>query len=74
MQTAIIISQIVISALIIIVILMQNRGSGVSAIFGGGGGGGYRTKRGLEKGLHIFTIILVILFVAVGVVNLIIKT
>jgi len=51
---------------------MQNRGSGVSAIFGGGSGGGYRTKRGLEKGLHIFTIILVILFVAVGVINLII--
>ena len=72
MQKAVIIAQITISALIIVVILMQNRGSGVSAIFGGGSGGGYRTKRGLEKGLHIFTIILVILFVAVGIVSLII--
>jgi len=74
MQTAILVAQIAISLLIIIAILMQNRGSGVSAIFGGGSGGGYRTKRGLEKGLHIFTIILVILFVSVGVLNLIIKT
>lgn len=71
MRTVIIVSQIAISTLLIAAILMQNRGSGVSAIFGGGGGA-YRTKRGFEKWLHVFTIVLAILFVSVGVINLII--
>ena len=53
--------------------LLQNRGAGLSAVFGGGGNI-YRTKRGLEKGLFTLTIILVILFVAVGIVNLVISS
>ncbi len=69
MKLAILISQIAVSVLLVISILLQNRGSGLSAVFGGGGNV-YRTKRGLEKGLFVFTIILVILFVAIGVVNL----
>lgn len=69
MRQAIFISQIVISVLLIAVILLQQRGSGLSAVFGGSGNI-YRTKRGLEKGLFVLTILLVILFVAIGVVNL----
>ena len=69
MQKAIFIGQIVISALLIIAILLQNRGSGLSAVFGGSGNI-YRTKRGLEKGLFTLTIVLVILFVAIGIANL----
>lgn len=71
MNQAILIAQIVISVLIIIVVLLQNRGSGLSSVFGGSGTI-YRTKRGLEKGLFILTIILVILFIAIGVANLVI--
>jgi preprotein translocase subunit SecG len=54
----------VISAiLIIIVVLVQNQGSGLGDAFGGGGNV-YRSKRGFEKGLFIFTIILGIIFIA----------
>ena len=73
MQKAIFIAQIVVSALLVVAILLQNRGSGLSAVFGGGGNI-YRTKRGLEKGLFTLTIILVFLFVAIGVANLVISS
>jgi len=69
MKQAILILQIAVSALIVIAVLLQNRGSGLSAVFGGGGSI-YRTKRGLEKGLFVLTVILVILFIAIGVANL----
>lgn len=69
MQKVIIIAQIIISVLLIAAILLQNRGAGLGSVFGGSGGI-YRTKRGLEKMLFTGTIILVILFVAIGVINL----
>lgn len=56
------VAQIVISILLIIVILFQQKGSGLSGVFGGEGNI-YRTKRGLERFLFIFTIILVVLFI-----------
>ena len=53
----------VISAiLIIVVVLIQNQGSGLGDGFGGGGNV-YRSKRGFEKGLFIFTIVLAVVFV-----------
>jgi preprotein translocase subunit SecG len=53
----------VISAiLIIVVVLIQNQGSGLGDAFGGGGNV-YRSKRGFEKGLFIFTIVLAVVFV-----------
>jgi len=73
MFQALIISQIVISIAIIAAVLLQNRSSGLSSVFGGSGAI-YRTKRGLEKGLFIFTIVLVVLFIAIGVANLVISS
>ena len=73
MERAIFIAQIVVSCLLIIAILLQQRGSGLSSVFGGSGSI-YRTKRGLEKGLFAATIILVLLFVAIGIVNLVIQS
>ena len=70
MKNVIVIAQITVSFLIIIAVLVQHRGAGLSAVFGGSGNV-YRTKRGLEKGIFVFTIILVILFVAIGVANLV---
>lgn len=72
MEKAIFIAQIVISVLLVIAILLQQRGSGLSAVFGGGGSI-YRTKRGLERGLYFLTIVLILLFVAIGIVNLVIQ-
>jgi preprotein translocase subunit SecG len=57
------ITQIIIAILLMVVILLQNRGAGVGGVFGGGGGGVYLTKRGFEKKLFVFTIILAIIFV-----------
>ncbi len=62
--------QIVISILMIVAILLQQRGTGLSSAFGGEGGI-YRTKRGIEKSLHIFTIILAGCFLLIALLNII---
>jgi len=64
------IAQIVISVLLVIMILLQQRGGGLSGVFGGEGGV-YRTRRGLEKGVFISTIILAILFLATALLHII---
>ena len=60
--------QITAAVLLIIVVLMQNRGSGIGSAFGGSDNV-YRTKRGVEKWLFIFTIILSIIFLGTALVN-----
>lgn len=60
--------QIIIAILLIAAILLQNRGSGLGTVFGGEGNI-YRTKRGLEKSLFIFTIILSILFLGTALLS-----
>jgi len=62
--------QIVISVVLIAAILLQHRGSGLGSAFGGEGNV-YKTKRGIEKSLHIFTIVLVFAFLATSFLNLI---
>jgi len=61
--------QIIISILLITAILLQQRGTGLSSAFGGQGNI-YRTKRGLEKSLHIATIILAALFLLTALLNI----
>lgn len=62
MQSALLVSQAVISVLLSLAILVQQRGAGLSATFGGTGGF-YASKRGAEKVLHEATIVLAFLFV-----------
>ena len=62
--------QIVSAVLLIIAILLQNRGGGLGAAFGGEGNV-YRAKRGVEKSLFIFTIILSVIFLATALINII---
>lgn len=59
--------QIVVSALLVIVILMQVKGGGVSLF--GSADNSFRTRRGIEKTLFQFTIILVVVFLAVSIVS-----
>ena len=73
LKNIILIAEIAVSALLVGAILLQHRGSGLSSVFGGSGNV-YRTKRGLERGLFYFTIVLIILFVAIGIVNLAISS
>ena len=62
--------QVVISALLVVGILLQNRGSGLSSAFGGGGEF-FQTKRGIEKGIFIATIVLAVIFLGLGLLRLI---
>jgi len=55
-----------INVLLIISILLQQREGGLSTVFGGEGNV-YRSKRGLAKGLHYFTVVLSVLFVGLSV-------
>lgn len=54
--------QIIISIALIIAILMQARGTGLSGTFGGDSAV-YRSRRGVERRLWQFTILLLVLFV-----------
>jgi len=47
---------------------MQSRGASVGGVFGGEGAV-YQTKRGLEKKLHVATIILSIIFFGAALAN-----
>lgn len=62
------ISQAVVAVLLSISILLQNRGSGLGGAFGGDLGG-YYTKRGFERFLVYATVVLVVIFVALSIVN-----
>ncbi len=60
--------QIALAVLLSIAILLQARGTGVGVAFGGDGNV-YRTRRGVEKKLHLATIVLAILFFGVSLLN-----
>jgi preprotein translocase subunit SecG len=54
--------QIIVSVALIFAILLQARGTGLSGTFGGDSAV-YRSRRGVERRLWQFTILLLILFV-----------
>jgi preprotein translocase subunit SecG len=56
------IGQIIVSVALIAAVLLQARGTGLSGTFGGDSAV-YRSRRGVERRLWQFTIILLILFV-----------
>ena len=56
------IGQIIVSVALIAAILLQARGMGLSGTFGGDSAV-YRSRRGVERRLWQFTIILLVLFV-----------
>jgi len=64
MKDILTIIQVIVSILLAITILVQQKGTGLSSTFGGSGGGNfYSSKRGVEKLLARFTVVLAILFV-----------
>jgi preprotein translocase subunit SecG len=60
------IGQILLSIALIAAILMQARGTGLSGTFGGDSAV-YRSRRGIEKRLWQFTILLLVLFVVFAI-------
>ena len=73
MQQYLLISQIVVSVLLIICISLQQRGTALGSAFGGSSGGEfYASRRGLQKKVFYATIVLTIIFIALGIINLLI--
>ncbi len=62
MNPALAIGQIIVSIALVVSILLQARGTGLSGTFGGDSAV-YRSRRGIERRLWQFTIVLLILFV-----------
>ncbi|HTL39312.1 MAG TPA: preprotein translocase subunit SecG [Methylomirabilota bacterium] len=71
-QNVLIFGLIIIDVLLIACILLQQREGGLSTVFGGEGAV-YRSKRGIAKGLHYFTIVLAILFAGLSLWVLFLK-
>lgn len=53
--------QLIVSLALILAILLQSRGAGLSSTFGGDSAV-YRSRRGIERRLWQFTVILLVLF------------
>ena len=66
-NTGIQLFQIAISLLLIVTILAQVRGQG-SGLFGSAEGS-FRTRRGLEKTLFQFTIVLTVVFILTSIIS-----
>ena len=60
--------QIIGSIALIIAVLLQSRGTGLSGTFGGDSAV-YRSRRGVERRLWQFTIVLLVLFVVFSMVT-----
>ncbi len=66
METYFYVAQIILAVILIVVFILQVRGGGLGGIFGQQVGM-YRTKRGIEKTLFRFTIVLMVIFLVVSV-------
>ena len=66
METYYYVAQIILAVILIVIFLLQVRGGGLGGIFGQQVGM-YRTKRGIEKTLFRFTIVLMVIFLVVSV-------
>ena len=65
--------QVLVSIALILSVLLQARGAGLSGTFGGDSAV-YRSRRGIEKRLFQFTIVLGALFVIFSLANLTLST
>ncbi len=68
MQDILLVGQVIISIALMTSILMQARGAGLGATFGGDSSV-YRSRRGIEKRLFQFTVILGVLFILFSIAS-----
>jgi preprotein translocase subunit SecG len=64
--------QLIVSVALTFAVLLQSRGSGLGGTFGGDSAV-YRSRRGVERRLWQFTILLLVLFVLFAVVSFIVS-
>jgi len=72
MKSILLLTNIVLSALVVILILVQGRGGGLGSAWGGGGEM-FQTRRGVEKLTLRLTVILILLFFTISMINLFVK-
>ncbi|MEW5991209.1 MAG: preprotein translocase subunit SecG [Chloroflexota bacterium] len=73
MNPALAVGQLIVSAALVLAILLQARGAGLSGAFGGDSAV-YRSRRGIERRLWQFTIILIVLFVLFSLASYLLDT
>lgn len=64
--------QIIISVVLMIVVLLQTRGEGFTGTFGAETSV-FRTRRGVEKTLFQFTIVLGVIFVLISIISVLVS-
>lgn len=69
MHTAIHLATIIVSVVLMLVILLQTKGSEFSGAFGGDTGSIYKTRRGVEKTLFQFTIVIAVVFILLTILT-----
>jgi len=72
MKNILLLVNIILSVLIVIFILIQGKGAGLGSAWGGGGEM-FQTRRGVEKIVLWLTVIFIVIFFIVSLVNLFIK-
>ncbi|NMB83718.1 preprotein translocase subunit SecG [Candidatus Roizmanbacteria bacterium] len=72
MKNFLLILNIILSVAIVFFILIQGRGAGLGSAWGGGGEH-FQTRRGIEKFTLRLTVVLIILFFVISVINLFLK-
>lgn len=72
MKNILLLVNIILSALVVILILIQGRGAGLGSAWGGGGEM-FQTRRGIEKLTLRITVILILLFFTISMINLFVK-
>ena len=66
MNPALAAGQLIVSIALLLAVLLQSRGSGLGGTFGGDSAV-YRSRRGIERRLWQFTIVLIALFVVFSI-------
>jgi len=61
--------QFILAALLVTVILLQQKGTGLSGVFGGSSNI-YSTKRGVDRILHLSTIVIAVIFFGLSLIRL----
>ena len=69
MKNVLLFVNIILSVIVSILILLQGRGAGLGSAWGGGGET-FQTRRGIEKFSLRLTVILIIVFFVVSLINL----
>ena len=69
MKDQLLIAQIIVSVLLVVAILLQQRGTALGSAFGGVKEV-YSTRRGMQKKLMYGTVVLVVAFIVLALLNL----